>query len=218
MAAFIRKKVADTKEVIGEKTEHMKEAVEISIRKKVVDTKEVIDEKTEHMKEAVEMVRGHRWSKPLSIACAATGGILKGVGLGVPGVGFIGGALCITAKMLRPVATTEEVQERINHMKALLSKETNVDVKKLIQENIEKLEDNMLNPPDEVREDTQEVRVEAMQVLKKNKEYSESINADDMEQRSRLEQVYQLVVDTHYKVKQRQCLGRDYFYRSFLNC
>ena len=91
-------------------------------------------------------------------------------GLAVPGVGFIGGALSITARMLRPVATADEVQQKINHMQTLLSKETDGDVKKLIKENIEKLEDNLLNPPAEVREDMQEVRLETLEVLKKNKE------------------------------------------------
>ena len=172
------------------------------IKEKAVKAKEAVIEKTEHMKEAVEMVRRHSWSRPLSIACAATGGILQGVGLAVPGVGFIGGALSITARMLRPVATADEVQQKINHMQTLLSKETDRDMKKLIKENIEKLEDNLLNPPAEVREDMQEVRLETLEVLKKNKEYSQSVKADDEEAKSKLEQVYQLVLDTRYKVSQ----------------
>ena len=75
-------------------------------------------------------------------------------------------------------------------------------MKKLIKENIEKLEDNLLNPPAEVREDMQEVRLETLEVLKKNKEYSQSVIADDEEAKSKLEQVYQLVLDTRYKVSQ----------------
>ena len=82
-----------------------------AIAMKVVDkTKQTAIETKQHVDEALVKVRGQTWSEPLGKACSVTGSIVSGLGNFVPGLGILGGALCLGSKVLNPKASMNDVR------------------------------------------------------------------------------------------------------------
>ena len=151
----------------------------------------------------IKKVQAQPWASPLGEALEVTGAIFETCGEFVPGLGLLGGALSVAGTLLNPDTSNDELQKELREMKTVLttmSKENAVSWS-MIQENIQKLEDRIANPPAEIRTDFDNIRAEMMAVL-------EDINKDSAQTAQEVASIkdiitktYNLVVDVRYKVQ-----------------
>ena len=106
MAAIATKVVDKTKKQMDNVTATTKQAM-LETKE---NAKQTAIETKQHVDEALVKVRSQTWSEPLGKACSVTGSIVSGLGNFVPGLGILGGALCLGSKMLNPSASMNDVR------------------------------------------------------------------------------------------------------------
>ena len=82
-----------------------------AIAMKVVDkTRKATMDTKQHIDEALTKVSSQTWSEPLGKACSVTGSIVSGLGIFVPGLGILGGALSLGSKVLNPTISLNDLR------------------------------------------------------------------------------------------------------------
>ena len=151
---------------------------------------------------SLKKVQEKPWAEPLGQVLGVTGQIVETCGNFIPGAGLIGGALSFGASLLNPEPTLEDLKKQMIQMENSL-KDISADnqfMRNFVQNEMGKLQTRIDNPPDEIRSDFEEVKVEMLHMMKGIREDNESFADDIMEMKDIISKTFDLVTDIKYKV------------------
>jgi len=134
--------------------------------------KEKLTEMKQSGQEKLKEIQEKPWAEPTAAALGATGEIINGLGSGIPGVGFIGGALKVASSLLNPDIKLADLRRTEN---AVLKGQT------LITEDIGAIQE-------EVNKRFNEVALE----MKK-------MNANVKMIKEVMDEIYLIISDIHYR-------------------
>lgn len=127
-------------------------------------------------------MRQKPWAEPLGQVLGVTGKIVEGVGDFIPGGHLIGGALSFGASLLNPEPTLEDLQNKLEEMQDSLASMANDKqfLKDIIEREMRDIRTKMENPPNEVRQDYDQVQSEMLQMMKSirkdNEDFAEDVS------------------------------------------
>ena len=154
----------------------------------------------DHVEEGLEKVRAKPWATPLGKALQASGKVVGAVGGFVPGAKYLGGALSFGATLLYPEPTPQELQEQLREIKAALEGTSNELVLQALGKVQLELEDKIANPVGEIKVEFEEVRAEMGRIFKEVGESNNQMTEEMSRMRDLINQTFQIVVDTRFKV------------------
>jgi len=178
--------------------------------------KKAIDKASEGMtfvKEGLDTVRSKPWAEPVGTALGVTASICRGLGDFVPGLGIVGGAINIGAKMLNPAPTLADIKRTEQEVISQLEGQTGM-IKELLEHKLETLREEMKRPHSEILEDFDIVKKEVQSSASAMTQHMNAIGEELVDMKNIINHTYQLVRDTRYRDGIEKIEGA---YETFIN-
>ena len=150
-----------------------------------------MDRKLQKLKEVDWKTKGGKVLKETAL-------ISEAVAEWVPGAGLIRYAANKGADMLVPPVTNEEIKRLLEQLQSV--PESVTDVRNLIEEKIQTLQQKLDNPQPELRTDFQNLKVEMWASFEDMKRGNNSFLSELSGMKIIVKMTFRIVVDLHYKV------------------